>query len=764
MRLPLINRSFFILCLFSLASFVGHVATTNAVESNAIINDKETRLKVGLVLSGGGAKGAAHIGVLRVLEQNNVPIDYVVGTSIGAYVGGLYALGYSVNDIEKIMLTLPWDDGYSDFIPRQSLLFENKKLRDQYNISLRIGYSDGRFKMPQGFLLGQTVSQLLQQSTDLVSIFSDENGFDQLAVPFRAVASDLVTAKPVVLSSGSISQAMKASAAVPGIVAAVNIDGRLLVDGGITNNMPIDVIKAMGAERIIAVDIGSPLTEKSELDSAISVINQLSTILTNNTSLQQKKLLSEQDILLRPAIDDLSTTDFSIMGKALLLGEQVALDNLAEIQTLSVDDVSYQEYLQQKTTKASLWLSAIFLPIVEIQYKNNSKVSEIIIAEHFNVKVGTVINQAELRLAIDRVYALDKFEQVNAEFTDGPTGRKLILTTEEKSWGPNYLNFGFSLKSDFSNNTIMAINAGYELNDVTENGGLWLNEIQLGWEPMVASEFYQPLTKQQEYYFRTRAEYAQDKWEDTKDRPEATNKYAYGAVALGFNYDDNGIFETGLSAEKGNLSFDNEHSSEYGYRYRSLGGYATFAYDSLDSINFPTQGNKFNVDVFLHNDVYDAVYTDDSSKNSTEIKVNWRGAFGFRGHTFVGISSFATVITEEGRDSDLTVHVSELGGFLNLSGYQQDALIGAHKAFVAVVYQYDLGREVPGGLGLPIYLGTSLEAGNTWTIKQSVKFDDLISSGSLYLGTDTSFGPAVLGVGFASGGEYTVFLSLGKNW
>jgi NTE family protein len=162
----------FIIFLFSFFSI--KVYTTE-------IANKE-RAKIGLVLSGGGAKGAAHIGVLKGLEQNNVPIDYIVGTSIGSYVGGLYALGYRVDEIEKIMLTLPWDEGYSDFIPRQNLLLEDKKSRDQYNISVRLGYSEGQFKMPQGFLLGQTISQLLQQSTGLVSVFSSEKGFDHLAI------------------------------------------------------------------------------------------------------------------------------------------------------------------------------------------------------------------------------------------------------------------------------------------------------------------------------------------------------------------------------------------------------------------------------------------------------------------------------------------------------------------------------------------------------------------------------------------------------
>nr|MBL0711725.1 patatin [Colwellia sp.] len=178
------------------------------------------------------------------------------------------------------------------------------------------------------------------------------------------------------------------------------------------------------------------------------------------------------------------------------------------------------------------------------------------------------------------------------------------------------------------------------------------------------------------------------------------------------------------------------------------------------SINFPTQGNKFSLNIFLRNDNYDNFDTINPTDSSLEVQFDWRGALSFHHHAFVCVASFATV----DNDNDFSVHVSELGGFLNLSGYQKDALIGAHKAFAAVVYQYDLGRELFGKSSLPLYLGTSLEAGNVWTIDQSVKLDELISSGSLYIGTDTSFGPAVFGVGFASAGKNTFFISIGKSF
>ena len=713
------------------------------------------RDKVGLVLSGGGAKGTAHIGVLKVLEQHNIPVDYVVGTSIGAYVGGMYALGYEVSDIEAIMLGMPWDESYSDFIPRESLAYDKKQHRDRYNISIRLGYSDGEFKVPHGLLLGQSAYQILQRSTDTVRSF---DSFDDLAIPYRAVASDIATAKMVVLDSGSINEAMKASAAVPGIVAAVEIDGKTLVDGGITNNMPIDVIKAMGADIVIAIDIGSPLAEQSELTSTVSVLNQLSTILTNNTSLAQKTLLTEKDILLRPAIDKLSTTDWSVMPQALKLGEQEAQAQLDTLMKLAINDADYQAYKSQKKLKAKKWFDALPRDIAKIKIKNNSKVENDIIEKVFAVELGKKLTKEALDLAINRVYALDKFEQVTVEFDDSPEGRIITLTTEAKSWGPNYFDFGFNLKTDFSDQSITAINMSYLMTDVSMNGGRWLNEVELGWESLLASEFYQPLNHSHDIYSRARVSFAQDKWEKTSFREELRNEYFQATFALGYDYSFKGIIELGVIAETGDLSLDKPGTDDFDYD--SYGSFITFGYDTLDSINFPTDGNKLLIEVKWLKDEYSPQLSDVEKDTATTFTLDWRGAIGIRGHTFVGIASFATI----DNDSDFSVHVTELGGFLNLSGYQEDALIGVHKVFAAVVYQYDLGREIPGGTGLPIYLGTSLEAGNVWGGEDKIKYNDLISSGSIYLGTDTSFGPAVLGVGFATSGEHSFFLSIGKNW
>jgi NTE family protein len=724
------------------------------------------RPKVGLVLSGGGAKGAAHIGVLKVLEANKVPIDYIVGTSIGSYIGGWYALGYSPDQIQDIMFNTNWDKAYSDFISREELLYRDKQFRDKYNITLRLGYSDGKLKMPSGFLLGQSALQLLKLSTDTVGEFES---FDDLATPYRAVATDISSAKAVVLKSGSITQAMKASSTVPGALEPIEIDGKLLIDGGIVNNMPVDVARKMGADIIIAVDIGSPLLVKKQINSTVDVLNQLSTILTITTTNNQKVLLEKSDILIRPDIDNLSTTDFSIMDIALEKGKKAALENKNRIAELAVSDQEYQQYLFARKQKSNSWIEPLFQPVIAVEYENKSKVDLAIISEHFLIKEGDVVTKEQLEMAIKRVYALDRFDYVNAEFVDSKEGRTVILTTKEKSWGPNYLHFGFDWQGDFSSPSMFSVDVAYLLTDLTDNGGQWKNELSIGWENSIATEFYQPLDERQIYFSRSRVQYkeenvAENDFNYNQFRPELRNRFVELRLGLGLNYNDYGTAEVGFVAELGEINFA---SDRYGtLDYDSLGAYLALGYDSLNSINFPTQGNKILFEVYARRDDYLHSQFENKDDTSIELKLAWRGALGLGHHTFVGIASVATVLNE----NDFSVRYSELGGFLNLSGYQKDALIGAHKIFSALVYQYDLGREIPGGTGLPLYLGTSLETGNIWQLQESPSIDELVSSGSVYLGTDTSFGPAVIGVGYATSfgyyeeDEMTIFFSLGKNW
>ena len=716
------------------------------------------RLKIGVVLSGGGAKGAAHVGVLKILEEHNIPVDYIAGTSIGAYVAGMYSLGYSASEVEAIMMGVDWDSGYSDTIPRNILSYRDKQLRDRYNIPLNIGYNEGQVRAPSGLLRGQTMSQLLRQSTDLVQQFGN---FDDLAIPYRAVATDLETSLPVVISHGSMVKAMQASATVPGALQPAQIDGKLLVDGGIANNMPVDVVKAMGADIIIAVDIGSPLVKKDKLDSTIAVLDQLSNFLTNASTEKQKLLLTDKDVLIRPAIDALSTTDFTIMPLALTLGKEAANGQLDKLSSMSVSPDEYAAYVEAKKAKGKLLMADVRHSVNEIVFDNQSKVSLNLLTETLNIKPGQAVSKDELNEALKRIYSLNKFERVDAEFVEGEDGRVLTVTTKAKSWGPNYFQLGFNWEDDFNSESAISFDMAYTMTDLTFNGGEWRNEIKLGMEKLFATEFYQPLDRDQQFFSRARYQYDTRNWDlyDNNNRLLTFDKKTHTIeLGIGYNYTSQGMIELGLVAEKGAIINDAWLSRDLDFS--SYGAYFRFGYDSLDSISFPTSGNRVTLNVYVRNEDFDDIIDDNQNQYSVQIEADWKGALSVGNHAFVGKASIST----NDNDGMNTLHLSELGGFLNLSGYHKDSLTGAHKVFGAFVYQYDLGRDALGMTDYPLYLGWSLEAGNVWDERSEVTLTDLIYASSLYNGTDTSMGPAAIGFGITDLGDKSFYLFVGKNF
>ena len=267
-------------CILSISFLSGHVI---AMQDEGGVNESD-RLKIGLVLSGGGARGAAHVGVLKVLEENRIPVDVISGTSFGAIVGGLYAAGYSADELEEILENIDWKESLSGRAPRDERSFKRKQDDDGFLIKFKIGIKDGELRLPNGLITPNNLRLTLQ---DLVNEISNVDDFDDLAIPFRAVATDLETGMAVVLERGNLASAMVASMAVPALFPPIEHDGRLLVDGGVSNNVPVNVARAMGADIVIVVDISTPMMSKDDIESFTSVIDQLMLIMTNRNSAAQ---------------------------------------------------------------------------------------------------------------------------------------------------------------------------------------------------------------------------------------------------------------------------------------------------------------------------------------------------------------------------------------------------------------------------------------------------------------------------------------------
>src|SRR5688572_310443 len=284
-----------------------------------------TRPQIGLVLSGGGARGGAHIGVLKALEELRVPVDYVAGTSIGAVVGGFYVSGMSVADLEQLVESLEWEAAFLNVTPRQLKSFRRKRDDDSFLVNQKPGLNDGEFELPIGLVQGQVVDMIISRATLRAS---QVENFDQLAIPFRAVAGDLVTGEAVVLGSGSLARAIRASMSIPAALSPIEIDGRLLVDGGIAMNLPVDVARDMGADIVIAVDISSELLGRDTLRSVLDITSQLTNLLTRNGTLEQRAKLTPNDVLLVPTFgEELTSTDFTRMRETIQTGYDAVMEN-----------------------------------------------------------------------------------------------------------------------------------------------------------------------------------------------------------------------------------------------------------------------------------------------------------------------------------------------------------------------------------------------------------------------------------------------------
>ena len=720
------------------------------------------RPKIGLALAGGGAKGSAHIAVLELLEANNIPVDYVAGTSIGAYIGGLYALGHSAAEIKNIMYSADLDSGFSDAIDREKLPYRVKRQHDKFNAGLELGYGDGELLLPWGVLYGQSMSLAYRRSVGNIPNF---DSFDELAIPFRAIATDLTTNNVVVLNHGDLLRAMKASATVPGVLVPVSIEGNYLVDGGMADNLPVKQVKLMGADIVIAVDIGAPLLNIEQIKNALSVLEQISNFLTVKNVETSKELLGDDDFYIRPDIDHLSTSDFSSLDEAFDAGRYAAEQQLKALQRLSIDDNEYRQYQQQKQEKLDILKMAGERPVTKIILSNRSNVNDAALLHTLGLKTDQPITTEELNAAVDRLYSLDRFELVEAAFEDTDKGRVLIVEVVDKSWGPNVFELGLGWEDDFTLESVINLDFAYTIGDITDNNGEWRNELGIGTNTTFRSEVHLPLDRIQRYYLSAIYEYSREDKNIVIENERAVilDQQAHRLdLGLGYKLDHLSVVETGFTLERGNIS--NEVFLDDDVRYRTPGVFLRYGYDSLDRFSFPSRGNRVTMEmVHRDEDVQGeslfAERPDDATYRSTQLLLDWKGATSTGNNGLIGQASYAFLDSE----IDQSIHYVELGGFLNLSGYHRNALIGNKKVFGSIAYQYNLGRSLFGLENFPIYAGASIETGNVWPASKSIKFEELIMAGSIYLSTDSKLGPIAVAFGFTDDGNDSLYFYLGKN-
>ena len=380
--------------------------------------------------------------MLKVLEEMRIPIHCVTGTSMGSIVGGTFAAGVTPEKLQEVVLKTDWDEIFRDQPPREEIAIRRKV--DDYKTLFRpeFGVKDGGLALPTGVIAGVSIEAFFRVLTAQAYDISD---FRKLPIPFRAMATDIETGESVVLDHGSIAQAMRASMSVPGALAPVEIDGKLLVDGGIANNLPIDEARKLCADVIIAVNISTPPLKRSEITSALSVAGQLVNFLGKQTVDEQLKSLTSRDVLIAPDLGDISAAKFDRSADAIRIGEEATRKLADSLQRYSIPPDQYAALRKTQIAGAKP------PPTVgSVEFKGLERTNPEVLRALVETKPGEPLNEAKIGDDLRRIYGRDDFEGIGYTIGGGTTGpRALIIEPREKSWGPDYLRFGLGLESDF---------------------------------------------------------------------------------------------------------------------------------------------------------------------------------------------------------------------------------------------------------------------------------------------------------------------------
>lgn len=707
--------------------------------------DPDARPRIGLVLGGGGARGAAHVGVLKVLEELRIPVDLVVGTSMGSIVGGLYATGMTPAEIEAEIRAMDWDGLFHDDPDRQDRSFRRKRDDDLYAFKAKIGYNKGKVEIPLAYIRGQKLDLVLNRLTLPVAGITD---FDQLPIPYRAVATDIETGLEVILGKGNLSRSIRASMAVPAAYDPVEMDGMLLVDGGVANNVPVSVARDLGADIFIAVDVGSGLSSRDEINNALDITGQLANFLFSLNSRPQLASLRPEDVLIVPQLGDIDGGDFPRAGEAIDPGELAARAVIDQLRRYSLSEEEFSQHLAQRVGRHP---GAPQIDYVRIE--NNSALGDEVIDRRITAKAGEVLDITKLEQDISTVYGLEVFESVryNVVHEDDQTG--LVIDATAKHWGPGFLQAGLTTSNSFEGDSTVRFGMVYTRTLLNKLNGEWRIGAQLGDDTGLFAEIYQPLDHQLKYF--------------------ATGKILQSSNGVNlYDSDGNNLARYELDVHGIELATGRDFGTwgEGRLGYRRLTGdaklrigdpaphldidrgeaYLRLSIDRLDDLYFPSSGYLGKVE-YIH-----AQESLGSSVDYDQVLFAFTKAWTWGDNTLVG--GFTGGTTSD--DNAPVESLLRLGGLLRLSGLQEDQLSGQHAGLATLTYMRALKRASI----FSSFLGVSLETGNVWQDSDDISFSNSINAGSVFLGMETPIGPVYIGYGRADTDESSLYLHIGPRF
>lgn len=707
------------------------------------------RLRIGLVLSGGGARGAAHIGVLEMLDRLHVPVDAIAGTSMGAVVGGLYASGMSGREIAQAMGSVDWQSAFRDRPPLGELDYRRKQEEEQYLVNLPLGLQGRKLVIPRGLIQSQKLTETLRTLTLPVARIRD---FDQLPTPFRAVATNLENGSASVLAAGDLATAMRASMSVPGVFAPVEYHGQVLVDGGLVDNLPIDVARAMHVDVLIVVDAGYPLQPRKNLASLPGITNQVLAILLRRNIGQGLATLGPHDILISPQLGNYSSYDFADTLKIVSAGQSAADAMERQLRALALPDAQYAGYLAAR--RAARQPPP---PVNFVRVDPDSTAYRRQIHDMFDRFSGHPLDAQALQQQIRLLYGRGYLETLDYQLQPDPERQYgLDFTALRNSWGPNYLRLGLDMQDDFEGDTSFNAAGRLDVTELNSLGAEWDSALQVGTAPLLSTEFYQPLSNVRQYFVDPHADVGQyevAQVEGGRHVGEYLVRSVHAGIDLGRALANWGEIRIGAVNDAGSERVSLGDFSAPGANFDVEQYFLRFGFDELDSPSFARAGQALTAQVTLE--------SRGAGEGADLATIDWRGVHSWARNSLVAWVSAGNTIG----GSQTAVHdYFPLGGFLNLSGVRAETLAGPQYAIGRLIYLHKVGNGGEGILDVPAYIGASIESGNVWDLRRDMHFNALRTDFSLFVAADTYLGPAYLAMGYDQTGSTAFYLFLGRTF
>jgi NTE family protein len=687
------------------------------------------------------------VGVLKVLEKNRVPIHCIAGASMGSIVGAAYASGNTIEDLEKVLSTTNWDELFGENISRETRAFRLKpgRNRELYG-DAKLSFKDGKLQSPTGIIQGQNIRPMFQ------GIFGDlptPVNFDSLPVPFRAITSDVETGEKYVPASGDLATVVRASMSVPGAFSPVRIDGKLLVDGGIADNLPVDVALEMGADILIVIDLYSELSKGESLTTPLTVSGQMVNLLFLQNSRASRALVRPQDVLVEPNVAAYTALQFDKGAELMKIGEDAANQVLPAIQKLSISEEEYQKYSVARTAKKTF-----SKPLDFVRIKGESHMSPERLAKEFRLKEGDLFNREVMGEDIQNLYQSGYFQSVQYSLIKDGDKDGLEVDVKQKEWLDNFVRLGFALQDDFAGNDGFRLGFAYRMNTKITKDGYHEVQAEIGIIPKISYELYQPIGDESPYFINPTIGFGRSQI-ILRDGSEQIAEYfrseTFGSFNLGRKLGTVGEAYVGATRSFGKLSRNvgDPVLPEFDYDVGELS--TGISVDTLDRADFATTGFLFSprfrqsIDTLGASDNFSDVsgtatlpYTFD--RNTIALRVDGANTFGERPVE----RSYA------------------IGGFGSVSGFAQNSLIASDYLMTQVVGFRRFSEVANPLFNLAFFLGATAEVTNISNDSAKLKDEGLITSGSLIAGGDTPIVPVYFGVGLADTGDKAVYFSVGR--